>query len=200
MQLSYTCLGRLHSLNFDELMLRMLRLYRRLVVQGLYRYTRNSMFWGAFSVVFGEALIFNSLHLLYYFLLVVAMQMVHVPLNEERWLRRGFGAEYDEYCRQAHRGLKYGPGGCLQKPTATSQGFISEGSLGASPAIQSTGGYGSESNAITFACLSCSDPSKCKAGLQTYFCARARTRARLAKYALVPALQLWCMLAIYKPF
>ena len=119
MQLSYTCLGRLHSLNFDELMLRVLLLYRRLVVQGLYRYTRNPMFWGAFSVVFGEGLIFNSRHLLYYFLLVVAMQMVHVPLNEERWLRRGFGAEYDEYCRQALRGLKYGSGGCLQKLTAT---------------------------------------------------------------------------------
>ncbi|CAL5221982.1 g4265 [Coccomyxa viridis] len=70
---------------------------KRLVVQGLYRYTRNPMFWGAFSVVFGEALIFNSRHLLYHFLLVVAMQMVHVPLNEERWLRRGFGAEYDEH-------------------------------------------------------------------------------------------------------
>ena len=80
-------------------------LYRRLVVQGLYRHTRNPMFWGAFTVVFGEALIFNSRALLYYFLLVVVMQMVHVPLNEERWLRRGFGAEYEEYCRHVPRWL-----------------------------------------------------------------------------------------------
>lgn len=76
-------------------------LYRRLVVQGPYRYMRNPMFWGALCVVFGEALVFNSLHLLYYFLVVVAMQLVHVPLNEERWLRRRFGAEYEESCRHA---------------------------------------------------------------------------------------------------
>ena len=73
------------------------------MVQGLYRHMRNPMFWGAFCVVFGEALVFNSQRLLYYFLVVVAMQMVHVPLNEERWLRRGFGAEYEEYCRHAAR-------------------------------------------------------------------------------------------------
>lgn len=63
------------------------------------------MFWGVFSLILGEALIFNSLQLLYYFLLVVMIQMVHVPLNEERWLRRGFGAEYEEYCRQVPRWL-----------------------------------------------------------------------------------------------
>ena len=84
----------------------MLLLCRRLVVEGLYRYTRNPMFWGAFGMVFGEALVFNSRHLLYYFLVVVAMQMVHVPLNEERWLRRGFGAEYEEYCRQVYHALQ----------------------------------------------------------------------------------------------
>ena len=51
-------------------------LRRRLVVRGLYRYTRNPMFLGAFAIVFGEALIFNSLALLWYFLLLVAVQMV----------------------------------------------------------------------------------------------------------------------------
>lgn len=78
---------------------------KRLVVQGLYRYTRNPMFLGAFAIVFGEALIFNSRALLWYFLVLVAAQMVHVPLNEERWLRRGFGAEYEEYCRHVPRWL-----------------------------------------------------------------------------------------------
>ena len=72
------------------------------------------MFWGASSVVSGEALIFNSRHLLYYFLVVVAMQMVHVPLNEERWLRRGFGAEYEEYCRQVY--MLYTMDGGLERP------------------------------------------------------------------------------------
>lgn len=51
-------------------------LRRRLVVQGLYRYTRNPMFLGAFAIVFGEALIFNSRALLWYFLVLVAAQMV----------------------------------------------------------------------------------------------------------------------------
>ena len=78
---------------------------RRLVVQGLYQYSRNPMFLGVFALVFGEALIFNSRHLLYYFLLVLAMQLVHVPLNEERWLRGGFGADYEEYCKRVPRWL-----------------------------------------------------------------------------------------------
>ena len=34
------------------------------------------MFLGAFAIVFGEALIFNSLALLWYFLVLVAVQMV----------------------------------------------------------------------------------------------------------------------------
>lgn len=80
-------------------------LCRRLVVQGLFQYTRNPMYWGVFSLILGEALVFNSRHLLYYLLLAVALQMVHVPLNEERWLRRGFGAEYEEYCRHVPRWL-----------------------------------------------------------------------------------------------
>ena len=78
---------------------------RRLVVQGLYRYSRNPMFLGVFALLFGEVLIFNSRHLLYYFLLVLALQLVHVPINEERWLRRGFGAEYEEYCKHVPRWL-----------------------------------------------------------------------------------------------
>ena len=80
-------------------------LCRHLVVEGLFRYTRNPMFWGIFSLILGEALIFNSLQLLCYFLLMVMTQMVHVQVNEERWLRRGFGAEYEEYCRQVPRWL-----------------------------------------------------------------------------------------------
>ncbi len=51
-------------------------LCRRLVVQGLYSYTRNPMFLGVFAIVFGEALICNSLALLWYFLALVAAQMV----------------------------------------------------------------------------------------------------------------------------
>ena len=128
----------------------MLLLCRRLVVEGLYRYTRNPMFWGAFSVVFGEALIFNSRHLLYYFLLVVAMQMVHVPLNEERWLRRGFGAEYEEYCRQVFWALDH----------------VNE--------VE----YASESHAVKpAACLVC-DARQSKAGLQTWPCAMGRVWGR----------------------
>lgn len=34
------------------------------------------MFLGAFAIVFGEALIFNSLALLWYFMVLVAVQMV----------------------------------------------------------------------------------------------------------------------------
>ena len=78
---------------------------RRLVDQGLFQYSRNPMYLGVFALLFGEALIFNSRHLLYFFLLFLAAQLVNVPLNEERWLRRGFAAEYEEYCKHVPRWL-----------------------------------------------------------------------------------------------
>lgn len=77
---------------------------RNLVVVGFYRYVRNPMYlgffvgWAGLWVVFGQpnwALIAAAAA-------VVASVALFVRLYEEPTLRRMFGAEYEEYCRNVH--------------------------------------------------------------------------------------------------
>jgi protein-S-isoprenylcysteine O-methyltransferase Ste14 len=76
---------------------------RRLVVSGPYRIVRNPMYVGVGSVVLGEALLFASFPVLRFFLLGAAVVFLFVLLYEEPVLRRKFGDEYREYCRNVRR-------------------------------------------------------------------------------------------------
>ena len=79
----------------------------RLVVVGFYRYVRNPMYVGFFAgwvglwVVFGQA----SWAALEVAAVAVAAVALFVPLYEEPTLRRMFGADYEEYCRNVPRWL-----------------------------------------------------------------------------------------------
>lgn len=80
---------------------------KRLVVVGFYRYVRNPMYVGFFVgwiglwVVFGRA---SSLAIAGTAAAVLGVALF-VRLYEEPTLRRLFGAEYDEYCRNVRRWL-----------------------------------------------------------------------------------------------
>lgn len=80
---------------------------QRLVVVGFYRYVRNPMYlgfivgWSGLWVVFGRA---NLAALLGAFVAVVGVALF-VRFYEEPTLRRMFGAEYEEYCRNVPRWL-----------------------------------------------------------------------------------------------
>jgi protein-S-isoprenylcysteine O-methyltransferase Ste14 len=80
---------------------------QRLVVVGFYRYVRNPMYAGFFAgwaglwVVFGKA---NPAALMAA-CAVVAGVALFVQLYEEPTLRKMFGAEYEEYCRNVRRWL-----------------------------------------------------------------------------------------------
>ena len=80
---------------------------QRLVVVGFYRYVRNPMYVGFFAgwvglwVVFGRA----SWLALEVAAAAVAAVALFVPLYEEPILRRMFGADYEEYCRNVPRWL-----------------------------------------------------------------------------------------------
>ena len=76
---------------------------RRLVVRGPYRYVRNPMLSGVFSILLGEALLLGSPPLLLWFVGVVVANTLYMPLVEEPGLRRRFGAEYDVYCANVPR-------------------------------------------------------------------------------------------------
>ena len=78
---------------------------QRLVVVGFYRYVRNPMYVGFFVgwlslwVVFGRA---NRAALTVALVAVMGIALF-VQLYEEPTLRRTFGADYEEYCRNVPR-------------------------------------------------------------------------------------------------
>ncbi len=78
---------------------------QRLVVVGFYRYVRNPMYvgfivgWLSLWVIFGRA---NRTALIVA-LVAVAGVALFVQLYEEPTLRKMFGAQYEEYCRNVPR-------------------------------------------------------------------------------------------------
>jgi len=80
---------------------------QKLVVVGFYRYVRNPMYVGFFAgwtglwVVFGHA---NWAALTVASVAVVGVVLI-VHLYEEPTLRKMFGADYEEYCRNVRRWL-----------------------------------------------------------------------------------------------
>lgn len=70
---------------------------RDLVVTGLYRYVRNPMYVGVAAVIFGEALLFGSIRLVEYGVVVAIAFHVFVILYEEPKLARTFGDEYRDF-------------------------------------------------------------------------------------------------------
>ena len=78
---------------------------KRLVVRGLYHWTRNPMYVGVLCVILGQAVWFTASTLLLYALGVAACFYSFVRFYEEPALRRLFGAEYEDYCSRVGRWL-----------------------------------------------------------------------------------------------
>jgi protein-S-isoprenylcysteine O-methyltransferase Ste14 len=78
---------------------------KELVVRGLYRYSRNPMYVGVLQVLLGEVLIFHSMRLLVYAVVVASGFHLFVLLYGEPTLRRKFGPAYDDYCARVPRWL-----------------------------------------------------------------------------------------------
>jgi protein-S-isoprenylcysteine O-methyltransferase Ste14 len=78
---------------------------KKLVVVGFYRYVRNPMYLGFFTgwiglwIVFGQA---NLAAIAVAFAVILGV-LLFVRLYEEPTLRKMFGADYEEYCRNVHR-------------------------------------------------------------------------------------------------
>lgn len=71
---------------------------RHLVITGLYRYVRNPMYVAVIATIAGQAMIFGSLHVLEYGVLVWLGFHLFVIAYEEPKLRSSFGPEYERFC------------------------------------------------------------------------------------------------------
>jgi len=80
---------------------------KQLVVRGLYRYSRNPIYVGVLSVIFGWSLLFQSARLAIYGMVVAGFFQLFVVFYEEPHLRRTFGASYEQYCARVGRWLSF---------------------------------------------------------------------------------------------
>jgi len=76
---------------------------KKLVVRGLYRYSRNPMYVGVMILLTGEALFWWSPALAWYAAVVFVGFNLFILLHEEPRLRREFGEEYEMYVQQVRR-------------------------------------------------------------------------------------------------
>jgi protein-S-isoprenylcysteine O-methyltransferase Ste14 len=76
---------------------------RHLVVGGPYQYVRNPAYIAVVAMLAGQAFLFGNADLLGYAALVGIGFHLFVVWYEEPTLRRTFGEEYEDYCRQVPR-------------------------------------------------------------------------------------------------
>lgn len=75
----------------------------RLVITGLYRYVRNSMYVGAILLILGEAVYFSCLWLVIYAGGLWALFHTFMLIFEEPQLKRRFGTDYEQYLSEVPR-------------------------------------------------------------------------------------------------
>lgn len=78
---------------------------KKLVMEDLYRYSRNPIYIGYFMILLGEFLFFGQLLLLVYFFLSLIGINYYVKYYEEPILKKRFGKNYKEYLKKIPRWL-----------------------------------------------------------------------------------------------
>ncbi|MBW2938046.1 isoprenylcysteine carboxylmethyltransferase family protein [Aureisphaera sp. CAU 1614] len=76
---------------------------KRLVVAGLYKFSRNPMYVGVTLILIGESAYFQSVELWIYALFVFITFNIFAILIEEPRLRKDFGEDYKRYCEKVRR-------------------------------------------------------------------------------------------------
>ena len=78
---------------------------KKLVIKGLYKFSRNPMYVGVLLILTGEAILFNSGNLWTYSLFIFLAFYLFVLLIEEPRLGKDFGEDYRKYCKAVRRWL-----------------------------------------------------------------------------------------------
>ena len=75
----------------------------KMIVTGPYAYVRNPMITGVVLILISEALMLGSLVIGIWAVVFLVINMFYFPLSEEPGLRKRFGKEYEEYCKNVPR-------------------------------------------------------------------------------------------------
>ena len=75
----------------------------KLIISGPYAYVRNPMITGVVLILTGEALMLSSWTIGIWTVVFLIINMFYFPLSEEPGLRKRFGKEYEEYCKNVPR-------------------------------------------------------------------------------------------------
>ena len=81
---------------------------KNLVVCGPYRFSRNPMYVSAMLMLLGEAALFASSSMLVYAAIAFIAFNLFVIFYEEPTLRKLFGEEYAQFCRDVPRWIGFG--------------------------------------------------------------------------------------------
>ncbi len=78
---------------------------KQLVRRGLYRYSRNPMYVGVLTVIYGWAILYQNLAVAVYGIVVACCFYSFVVFFEEPILKKRFGSEYEQFCAEVPRWL-----------------------------------------------------------------------------------------------
>ncbi|MBE7173284.1 MAG: isoprenylcysteine carboxylmethyltransferase family protein [Williamsia sp.] len=78
---------------------------KKLVISGLYKFSRNPMYIGVTMMLAGKSIFFQSYTLLVYAVLIFIAFNTFIIFFEEPRLQDDFGNEYNEYTRKVRRWL-----------------------------------------------------------------------------------------------
>jgi protein-S-isoprenylcysteine O-methyltransferase Ste14 len=78
---------------------------KELVIQGIYKHTRNPIYIAYMLIWFGEFFIFGKLLLLFYAIALMFIIHLGVVFYEEKSLLKRFGGGYNNYCKKVPRWL-----------------------------------------------------------------------------------------------
>ena len=76
---------------------------KKLVISGLYRFSRNPMYVGVTMMLLGESIFFRSYMVGAYALLIFIAFNIFIVFFEEPRLQNDFGSEYNEYIKKVRR-------------------------------------------------------------------------------------------------
>lgn len=75
---------------------------QKLVIKGPYRYIRHPMILGVIIILLGESILFGSWWLLGFSIFFFILNLIYLPLVEEKGLEKRFGDEYLQYKAIVH--------------------------------------------------------------------------------------------------